>query len=74
MLTGSHDNPGAVTAEQREAMKLGIEDGLSTRAQSPELPALLIAEYGDEPNARRALEDALLKRAGISGIRTHAGR
>ena len=74
VLKGSHDNPGAVTEEQREAMKLGIEDGLSTREQSPELPLLLLAEYGNESNARRALEDALLKRAGIGGIKTHAGR
>ena len=55
-------------------MKLGIEDGLATREQSPELPFLLVAEYGNESNARRVLEDALLKRAGIGGIRTHAGR
>ncbi|MCU1277069.1 MAG: hypothetical protein JWM53_615 [bacterium] len=74
VLKGSHDNPGAVDEQQREAMKLGIEDGLATRDQSPELAFLLIAEYGSESNARHALEDALLKRAGISGIKTHAGR
>lgn len=74
VLKGSHDNPGVVTEEQREAMRLGIEDGLSTRELSPELPFLLLAEYGNESNARHALEDALLKRAGISGIKTHAGR
>ncbi|HXE84245.1 MAG TPA: peptidoglycan-binding domain-containing protein [Gemmatimonadales bacterium] len=74
VLKGSHDNPGAATEEQREAMKLGIEDGLATRDKSPELAFLLIAEYGNESNARHALEDALLKRAGISGIKTHAGR
>lgn len=74
VLKGSHDNPGAITEEQREAMALGMQDGLMTRAQSPELAFLLIAEYGNESNARRALEDALYKRAGISGVRTHAGR
>jgi hypothetical protein len=74
VLKGSHDNPGAVDEEQRKAMKLGMEDGLATRDQSPELAFLLIAEYGSESNARHALEDALLKRAGISGIKTHAGK
>ena len=29
-------------------MKLGMEDGLATREQSPELPFLLLAEYGTE--------------------------
>jgi hypothetical protein len=73
VLTGSHDNPGAITAEQREANELGMQDGLATREQSPELPFLLIAEYGSEPNAKHALEDALYKRAGIN-VRTHGGR
>jgi hypothetical protein len=73
VLKGSHDNPGAITEEQREAMQKGIQDGLATREQSPELPFLLLAEYGSESNARHALEDALYKRAGID-VRTHAGR
>ncbi len=74
VLKGSHDNPGIVGEDQREAMSLGIMDGLATRDQSPELPALLLAEYGSESNARHALEDALYKRAGISGVKTHAGK
>jgi hypothetical protein len=73
VLKGSHQNPGAVTEEQRKAMELGIQDGLSTRDRSPELSFLLIAEYGSESNARHALEDALYKRAGIS-VKTHVGR
>lgn len=71
VLKGQHSNPGAVDEEQRKAMELGIADGLATREQSPELPFLLLAEYRNEGNARRALEDALFKRAGISGVKTH---
>jgi hypothetical protein len=74
VLQGQHNNPGAITTEQREAMHKGIEDGLATRELSPEMPELLLAEYGSYGNARRALEDALYKRAGIGGVRTHAGR
>ena len=66
VIDGSHDNPGAVTAEQREAMQFGMQDGLATREQS-----LLLAEYHNQRNAKRALrlEDALYKRAGITGIK-----
>jgi hypothetical protein len=73
VLTGNHSNPGAVMPEQREAMTLGIRDGAQTRGRYPELPLLLLDEYRDEGNARRALEDALLSRAGIE-VRTHRGR
>ena len=71
VIDGSHDNPGAVTAEQREAMQFGMQDGLATREQS-----LLLAEYHNQRNAKRALrlEDALYKRAGITGIKTHEGK
>jgi hypothetical protein len=74
ILGNRHANPGAVTQEERAAMELGIVDGHETLARAPELPALLVAEYGDRGNARRALEDALLARAGVDGVRTHAGR
>jgi hypothetical protein len=75
VLRGSHSNPGAVDEEERKAMKLGIQDGEATRSANPELPFLLRAEYGnDEDNARRALQDALYKKAGISGIKTHHGK
>ena len=75
VLTGSHSNPGAVDEEQRKAVELGMEDGEATRSGNPELPFILRAEYGsDEGNARRALEDALYKKAGISGIKTHHGK
>ncbi|HEX4456931.1 MAG TPA: peptidoglycan-binding domain-containing protein [Polyangia bacterium] len=69
-----HQNPGAVGEEPRRAMELGIADGETTLALSPELGGLLLAEYHDPDNARRALEDALLKRAGFAGVKTHAGR
>jgi Putative peptidoglycan binding domain len=70
-----HQNPGAVGEEPREAMKLGIEDGHATLEQSPDLGPLVLAQYGDPDNARRALEDALLNRAGLGGggMKTHAG-
>jgi hypothetical protein len=74
VLGNRHQNPGAVSEEQREAMTLGIEDGRDTLELSPELGGLLRAEYGDADNARRALEDALLQRAGLGGIKSHAGR
>jgi hypothetical protein len=74
VLKGQHDGAGAVDEEERRAMELGVQDGLATRAQSPELAELLIAQYGGEGNARRALEDALYKRAGISGVKTHHGK
>jgi hypothetical protein len=74
VMGNRHQNPGAVGEEPRQAMQLGIDDGHATIALSPDLGALLLAEYGDGDNARHALEDALLKRAGFSGVRTHGGR
>lgn len=74
VMTGHHSNPGAIGAESIEAKERGIEDGEMSRALSPDLPSLLLAQYDNDPdNARRALEDALLKRAGFSGIKTHRG-
>jgi hypothetical protein len=70
VLNGGHTNPGAVTAEEREAMKLGIEDGEATRELHPELPGLLRAEYGgNQVKAKRALEVALYKSAGYDGVK-----
>jgi hypothetical protein len=65
VLRGEHSNPGAVTPEEREAMRAGIEDGFATRAAQPELPFLLLAEYHDEKMAREKLELALMRKAGI---------
>ena len=74
-MQGSHSNPGAIEEEERKAMELGIQDGEATRGANPELPFVLKAEYGNnDGNALRALEDALSKKAGISGVRTHHGR
>ena len=74
VMGNRHQNPGAVGEEPRRAMLLGIADGEATLALSPELGRLLLAEYDDADNARRALEDALLERAGFDGVKTHAGR
>ena len=74
VMGNRHQNPGAIGEEPQRAMMLGIADGEATLALSPELGGLLLAEYGDADNARHALEDALLKRAGFAGVKTHAGR
>lgn len=77
VMGNRHQNPGAVGEEPRAAMQLGIADGHATLELSPELGRLLLAEYGDPDNARRALEDALLNRAGLGGgggMKTHVGR
>ena len=60
-MTGRHSNPGAIDAESIEAKERGIEDGRTTRELSPDLSSLLMAEYEDPDNARRALEDAPVK-------------
>lgn len=65
VLRGEHQNAGAITPEEREALKLGIEDGLATREAQPELPFLLLAQYHSEGAARQALELSLMKKAGI---------
>lgn len=66
IIRGEHNNPGAVTPEEREAMKLGIEDGRATRERQPDLPALLLAQYdGHDSAAREALERKLMQKAGI---------
>jgi hypothetical protein len=71
-LNGSHSNPGAVGAELQEAKERGIADGLATRAKHPELPDLLLAQYGgNKLNARLALQDALYDSAGYKGVRQH---
>lgn len=65
ILTGEHSAAGAVTAEEREAAQKGKEDGLATRARSPELPFLLMAQYHTHPAAREALELELERKAGL---------
>lgn len=71
VVNGHHSNPGAVTAEQREAMELGIRDGLTTRASNPGLAELLLAEYHDKSNARHALQDAVFKEGGNKVVTHH---
>ncbi len=73
IVEGRHSNPGAVTASQLEAKEKGVAEGEATRAAQPELAFLLIAEYGSEDNARKALEDSLYQREGI-GVKTHEGK
>jgi hypothetical protein len=76
-LEGEYSNAGAITDEQREAVTNGLRDGkasagkLGEKAES--IGKQLLAKYGNEGNARRALIDELLKRGGIEGIRMHQG-
>ena len=71
VLNGSHSNPGAISPEQIEAKEKGIQMGEAAVAGCPELPFLLKAEYGNGDNARHAIEDALMAKAGIH-VRTHS--
>lgn len=70
IMTGGHSNPGAVTGSQQQAKQDGMSDGFATLAGAPELPFLMLAEFGSEDNARKALQDALYKREGID-VRNH---
>jgi hypothetical protein len=73
LVNGSHSNPGAIDAEEIEARNKGIELAHVAREQCPELPFALKAEYGDGRNAMHAVQDGLLKKAGIA-VRSHSGR
>lgn len=70
-------NGGAVTAEQREADERGHRDGVMTAGRTGEMAAPIAKEllrrYGDAKNARQAIIDELLAKAGFTGIKTHAG-
>jgi hypothetical protein len=75
---GAPRNGGAVTEEQREAAERGHRDGVATAVRTGELaPAIgkqLLRRYGGEKNARQAIIDELLAKAGITGIKTHEGK
>jgi hypothetical protein len=75
---GSYSNPGAIDDRQKQAVADGNKEGASTAGsageRAPEIGKKLIQEYGDPQNAERALVDALLKRAGIEGVRFHRGK
>jgi hypothetical protein len=77
-LYGEYHNSSVVSPEQREAVEQGIRDGQASVAacgeHGQEIGRQLLDAYKSEDNARRALEDALLERAGIHGIKLHEGR
>jgi hypothetical protein len=70
---GAEDSSGAVGEEQREAVERGRKDGAATAARSGELAPVigkaLLKKYGSERNARQAIVDELLRRAGMKGVR-----
>lgn len=65
---------GAVTAEQKEAVELGLRDGSATAggfgAAAPSIGKELLRRFHGEAAARHALMDALMKRAGVGGVWT----
>jgi peptidoglycan hydrolase-like protein with peptidoglycan-binding domain len=75
---GSYSNPGAIDDRQKRAVVDGNKEGAATAGsageRAPELGKKLMKDYGSPENAERALVDALLKRAGIEGVRFHEGK
>jgi peptidoglycan hydrolase-like protein with peptidoglycan-binding domain len=73
---GAGGAAGAVTGEQREAFERGRKDGAATAGRTGELAPVigksLLKKYGSEHNAKQAIVDELLQRAGFSGIRLHS--
>lgn len=77
-LLGAHSNPGAITDEQREAVANGLREGKATAGalgeRAAEVGKKVLEQYGTVENARRAVIDALLKHAGIEGVKLHEGK
>jgi hypothetical protein len=77
-LEGAYSNPGAVTEEQRKAVADGVREGKTSAGalglSAADTAKKLLAQYGTEANARHALIDELLERAGVEGIKTHEGQ
>jgi hypothetical protein len=77
-LYGHYSNPALVSREQLEAVQSGVRDGRATLAacgaEAANIGRQLLATYHSENNVLRALQDALIQRAGISGIKLHEGR
>lgn len=75
-LNGTYSNPGAIDEKQKQAVADGLREGKQTAGnageRAAEIAKKLMDKYGgDEKNIEKALVDALLKRAGIEGIRLH---
>jgi hypothetical protein len=62
----------AVTAEQKEAVKLGVEDGSKTAgsygAAAPAIGRELLRRIGNDDKVKHAIMDGLMKRAGLTGV------
>jgi hypothetical protein len=75
---GSYSNPGAIDEKQKRAVADGGSEGAATAGglgeKAPEIGKKLLEHYGSPENVERALVDVLLKRAGIEGVRFHAGK
>lgn len=76
-LEGAYENAGAVGASQRQAVANGLREGKATAGRlgprAKEVGQTLLDKYKTEDNAKRAVIDALLKHAGIDGIKLHEG-
>jgi hypothetical protein len=71
------ETAGAITAEQKEAVERGRQDGAATAAKTGAEAAavgrMLLRKYGSEHNAKQAIVDQLMQRAGFDGIKLHHG-
>lgn len=64
---------GAATVEQKEAVKLGLQDGSQTAgsygAAAPAIGKELLRRFGgDDTKVKHAIMDGLMKRAGLPGV------
>jgi hypothetical protein len=77
ILYGEGAHVPADLPEQVEAVTLGRRDALDTLAgwgdQAKQIGDSLLKQYGSAGNAKRALIDELLSRAGFTGIKLHEG-
>lgn len=71
--SGAGNAAGAVTPEQKEAFALGNQDGAATAGatgeQAAEIGRALLAKHGGPQGARRAVINALMEKAGFTGLR-----
>jgi len=77
-LEGTYTNDGIVNDGQRKAAADGLREGKASAGalglRAADVGKQLLQQYGKEDNARHALIDELLSRAGIEGIKTHEGK
>lgn len=66
-------NPGAITPEQKEAVELGRRDGAATAGKTgvmaPVIGKELLKKFGGAHQARQAIINELLQKAGFSDVR-----